>query len=1079
MPSITFIPNPTIGQEYTAENGQVYTWTGSKWQSNATLSPTVANLPVTDSIIPEVDNAVDLGSPTNRFRHLYVAPGTIYLGDIKLTNLNGKLAAKKVVNPGEENEEEDNEDSDAFSEVRGGGGGSADRLVNGDLELVYNENGYLTFPGSWGGSTLHVDQETAEFTISTPGNIVLNNTSGTWTFNTNGDIILPAEGDIKDSNGNSVLGGGGGGNANTGNIQFEDTTLTSPNGNGPWYNGVITLAPGAQGSNDYGNNGQFINIYPTWDFDAPHIHIAAGTGENGTGDLILGPDGHHIDINHDGKVYVKTNNQTKTWAFDDTGAITFPDGTVQTTAYVTAEEKGFFTEFTHPADNNRVDMQAVAVGPDGCSYVSYSYYNDNDSRRYGGITKLNPAGLVVWTKDIASPNNDAEYVKIPSLEFVTIPEAGSYLTAYGYFWDNSAERDVGFNYFLDPLTGNIDSMFSLEINANYSVELKDGVFGSENGGPVAVVAGEAYSQNLQKSFTILSPSTVDRVYISWADYEASGLNAGDQVYYYVNGYYGMIVNKFDVVGLAPGAGNPWDGIYLQVSVTKNGSDYSYNIMSTNGWSGALGGWSVPQNITILGSKLGGIDGVNDLTFDFDTSVFNYNSSNLQAAISNIQGTPFSDAVVCPAWNGKDWSTEIGNTLTFEYQLNRQAVLAKIGGIGNWTKELGVGEYETFESVTVDSSGNVYAVGYYWTGSKGSLVAKYDSTGVKQWAVHIDPAGNTGNTVFSVDLLPDGNLITVADGDGIVTKINSSDGSIMWQIMNDGDPSWDSDFRGTATPDGNYILANYEDNDYTMYVICVNGTDGSILWTKQISRAWAGDNGEIYPQNDYDAQYIDCNDTHVVIAGTSEVYYNDNNHQAGVVISLPLDGEGVDGTYGQYVIQSASLNWETQSTTATPAVIVDQGGSISGSIVTPTTTEPSFAVDKTSIGGGEATTVVAGIERHSASTGNNNITLAEEHNGKFLYYKGSDGNAWIYCPSNSDAALPIGFTVTVVMDDFNGNRIYVNNNTGNQAATVNASGFDYNQTNYWKFGQDGKNGIYTIMKVDTDRWMLAGPDITTD
>ena len=67
-----------------------------------------------------------------------------------------------------------------------------------------------------------------------------------------------------------------------------------------------------------------------------------------------------------------------------------------------------------------------------------------------------------------------------------------------------------------------------------------------------------------------------------------------------------------------------------------------------------------------------------------------------------------------------------------------------------------------------------------------------------------------------------------------------------------------------------------------------------------------------------------------------------------------------------------------------------------------------------------------------------------------------------------------------MDYFNNNRIYVNNNTGSQNATINASGFQDGTSNYWLFGATAdKCGVYTIMKVDTDRWMLAGPDVTVD
>ena len=49
------------------------------------------------SIIPSADNTVDLGSATNRFRELHVAPGTIYLGDLKLEEVDGELATRRKV----------------------------------------------------------------------------------------------------------------------------------------------------------------------------------------------------------------------------------------------------------------------------------------------------------------------------------------------------------------------------------------------------------------------------------------------------------------------------------------------------------------------------------------------------------------------------------------------------------------------------------------------------------------------------------------------------------------------------------------------------------------------------------------------------------------------------------------------------------------------------------------------------------------------------------------------------------------------------------------------------------------------
>ena len=62
------------------------------------------NLTVNTHISATADNTFDLGSPTNRFRHLYVGPGTVYIGNIKLTESNGSLIGRTVTDPGTDSE---------------------------------------------------------------------------------------------------------------------------------------------------------------------------------------------------------------------------------------------------------------------------------------------------------------------------------------------------------------------------------------------------------------------------------------------------------------------------------------------------------------------------------------------------------------------------------------------------------------------------------------------------------------------------------------------------------------------------------------------------------------------------------------------------------------------------------------------------------------------------------------------------------------------------------------------------------------------------------------------------------------
>ncbi len=118
--------NPTLAQGeigFDLTNNKIKIGTGSTaWNSLPYFDDKETVLSnYAGHIVPSADNTYDLGAPDKQWRHVYTAGGSIYLDNIKLTNVNGKFTATKVINPGEENEEEDPDDSDATSEIRGGG----------------------------------------------------------------------------------------------------------------------------------------------------------------------------------------------------------------------------------------------------------------------------------------------------------------------------------------------------------------------------------------------------------------------------------------------------------------------------------------------------------------------------------------------------------------------------------------------------------------------------------------------------------------------------------------------------------------------------------------------------------------------------------------------------------------------------------------------------------------------------------------------------------------------------------------------------------------------------------------------
>jgi len=239
-------------------------------------------------------------------------------------------------------------------------------------------------------------------------------------------------------------------------------------------------------------------------------------------------------------------------------------------------------------------------------------------------------------------------------------------------------------------------------------------------------------------------------------------------------------------------------------------------------------------------------------------------------------------------------------------------------------------------------------------------------------------------LMSVDLLSDGNVITV-DEDGVITKLNSSNGDIMWQVKADNGPSWDGDFRGTATPDGDYIITNDEDDNYTQYVMRVSGSDGTSVWDKRITRTYGGDNGEV-TSND-DGQYIDCNATHLAIAGRTEP---PSGNSVGLIYSFPITGDNVDGTYGQYVITSESMNWTTLSTTSIAATVTNTDISVTVNPVSPTSSSTYVTTSTITTMGGEPVVEPTVIEWTNP---NDNVWRIEDYNGgASVSYNGSDYDA---------------------------------------------------------------------------------------
>jgi hypothetical protein len=119
----------------------VYQYDGVKWIGQ-TGTGALDLSAVAQDIVPDGDNTRKLGSPTNQWQDVFVSTGSIYIGNVKLSNQAGKLITTTVVNPGEETEEPDPDDSDASSEIR-----TVSELVNNEHIFKLENDGSLTLDG--------------------------------------------------------------------------------------------------------------------------------------------------------------------------------------------------------------------------------------------------------------------------------------------------------------------------------------------------------------------------------------------------------------------------------------------------------------------------------------------------------------------------------------------------------------------------------------------------------------------------------------------------------------------------------------------------------------------------------------------------------------------------------------------------------------------------------------------------------------------------------------------------------------------------------------------------------------------
>jgi uncharacterized delta-60 repeat protein len=181
----------------------------------------------------------------------------------------------------------------------------------------------------------------------------------------------------------------------------------------------------------------------------------------------------------------------------------------------------------------------------------------------------------------------------------------------------------------------------------------------------------------------------------------------------------------------------------------------------------------------------------------------------------------------------------------EYSSNpgySNAFITKWDASGNliWQRKIGGSNHDYFCDVTIDASGNIYAVGdeYSSTGTNNeAFITKWDASGNLTWQRKL--GGSNGDYFYGVTSDSSGNIYAVgyensSNGvfEALITKWDAS-GNLTWQRKLGG--QYDDYFYGvTSDSSGNIYAVGYSvisSNDEAL--ITKWGSSGNLTWQRKI------------------------------------------------------------------------------------------------------------------------------------------------------------------------------------------------------------------------------------------------------
>jgi uncharacterized delta-60 repeat protein len=157
---------------------------------------------------------------------------------------------------------------------------------------------------------------------------------------------------------------------------------------------------------------------------------------------------------------------------------------------------------------------------------------------------------------------------------------------------------------------------------------------------------------------------------------------------------------------------------------------------------------------------------------------------------------------------------------------------------------GWGNIEYIWDITVDDSGNTYAVGDLAVPNINYSfhLMKYTPDGVKQWGHTLTHTGGVDRpTAVAMD--PDGNVIISGNGgvgqgiDSVLIGKYTPEGQILWSLAHKGDLPWAAAYDMAIDQQGNIYTTGFGNipgtNEYQLFTVKVD-PDGNVCWTETFS-----------------------------------------------------------------------------------------------------------------------------------------------------------------------------------------------------------------------------------------------------